>query len=70
VLEAGISLTRGARGRGLGRAVMVAVLQQAVALEAAEVRAQTTPGNTAALSVLRSWASPSTLPLAGGRSTH
>lgn len=51
-LETGIWLTRRARGRGLGRAVMVAALQQAAALGAVRVRADTTAGNAAALAVL------------------
>lgn len=53
LLETGIWLTRRARGHGLGPAVMVAVLQQATVLGAARVRADTTAGNAAALSVLR-----------------
>lgn len=52
VLETGIWLTRRARGRGLGRAVMAAVLQQAVALGAGRVRADTAAGNDAAVAVL------------------
>jgi len=53
LLETGIWLTRRVLGRGLGPAVMVAVLQQATVLGAARVRADTTAGNAAAPSVLR-----------------
>jgi RimJ/RimL family protein N-acetyltransferase len=53
VLETGIWLTRGARGRGVGRAAMVAALRQAATLGATEVRADTTVANAAALAVLR-----------------
>lgn len=53
VLETGIWLTRGARGRGAGRRALGAVLEQAAALGAHEVRADTTRGNGPALAVLR-----------------
>lgn len=53
VLETGIWLTRTARGRGVGRAAMAAVLDEAAALGARVVRAETTPRNAAALAVLR-----------------
>lgn len=53
VLETGIWLTRGARGRGLGRLAVEAVLGRARELGAREVRAETSTGNGAALSVLR-----------------
>lgn len=46
-------LTRTARGRGIGRAAMAAVLDEAAALGARVVRAETTPRNAAALAVLR-----------------
>jgi DNA invertase Pin-like site-specific DNA recombinase/RimJ/RimL family protein N-acetyltransferase len=53
VLEAGIWLTRAARNQGLGQAAMAAVLREAAAMGADAVRAETTAGNAAALSVLR-----------------
>ena len=53
VLETGIWLTRGTRGRGVGQAAIAAVLDKATALGADAVRADTTSGNAAALSVLR-----------------
>ena len=53
VLETGIWLTRGARGRGVGRAAMGATLRQAATLGATEVRAHTTAANWGALAVLR-----------------
>jgi RimJ/RimL family protein N-acetyltransferase len=53
VLETGIWVTRGTRGRGVGQAAIAAVLDKATALGADAVRADTTSGNTAALSVLR-----------------
>ena len=53
VLETGIWLTRGARGHGTCRSAMAAVLVQAQALGAREVRADTSRDNAAALSVLR-----------------
>jgi len=53
VLETGIWLTRGARGRGVGRRAMGAVLDEALALGAHEVVAETTRGNWPALAVLR-----------------
>ena len=53
MLETGIWLTRGARGRGVGRRALGAVLEQAPALGAHEVRADTTRGNGPALAVLR-----------------
>jgi RimJ/RimL family protein N-acetyltransferase len=53
VLETGIWLTRGARGRGAGRRAILAVLEQAAVLGAREVRAETGRGNEAALAILR-----------------
>jgi len=53
VLETGIWLTRGARGRGVGRRALAAVLEEAGALGAAAVRADTARGNGPALAVLR-----------------
>lgn len=53
VLEMGIWLTRGARGRGVGRAAMAAALRQADSLGASGVRADTTVSNGGALAVLR-----------------
>jgi RimJ/RimL family protein N-acetyltransferase len=52
VLEAGIWLTRGARGRRVGRRAMAAVVEHARASGAREVRADTSPANQAALAVL------------------
>jgi RimJ/RimL family protein N-acetyltransferase len=52
VLETGVWLTRSSRGRGIGGAAMAAVLQEAAALGAQGVRADTTAGNTSALGVL------------------
>lgn len=53
ILETGLWLTRGARGRGVGRAAMVAVLQQAAGAGAAVVLAETTVANASALAVLQ-----------------
>ncbi len=53
-LEAGIWLTRAARGRGIGRRAIAALLDQARDLGALEVRADTSSGNHAALAVLES----------------
>jgi RimJ/RimL family protein N-acetyltransferase len=53
VLETGIWLTRGARGRGVGGAAMAAALRQAETLGANEVRAETTVANVGALAMLR-----------------
>lgn len=53
VLETGMWLTRGARGRGAGRQALSAVLEQAAAWGAREVRAETRSENAAALAVLR-----------------
>ena len=53
VLETGLWLTRSARGRGVGHAAMVAVLQQAARAGAAEVIAETTVVNASALAVLQ-----------------
>lgn len=53
VLETGIWLTRGARGRGTGRAAMIATLRCAAASGATAVRANTTVHNSAALALLR-----------------
>ena len=52
VLETGIWLTRSARGRGVGRRAMTAVLDEARHHGAREVRADTSPENSAALAVL------------------
>jgi len=54
VLETGIWLTRQRRGQGVGRLAMIAVLEAAAASGVRGVRADTTVGNTAALSLLRS----------------
>ena len=54
VLVTGIWLTRGARGRGVARQALAAVLEEAAAWGAREVRAQTRSENAAALAVLRS----------------
>lgn len=53
VLESGAWLTHRARGRGVGRAAMVAVLQLAAAHGAVALRATTTADNVRALGVLR-----------------
>lgn len=53
VVETGLWLTRSARGRGVGRAAMVEVLQQAARAGAAVVVAETTAANASALAVLR-----------------
>ena len=53
VLEAGVWLTRQVRGSGVGRAAVAALLDEAAALGAVAVRAETTAGNAAALAVLR-----------------
>jgi RimJ/RimL family protein N-acetyltransferase len=53
VLETGIWLTRGARGRAVGRRALAAVLERAAAAGAAAVSADTATGNVAALAVLR-----------------
>ena len=53
VLDMGIWLTRGARGRGVGRAATAAALRQAASLGASGVRADTTVTNTGAMAVLR-----------------
>jgi RimJ/RimL family protein N-acetyltransferase len=53
VLEAGIWLTRGVRGQGVGRGAIAAALEQARALGAREVRADTSRENTGALYVLQ-----------------
>lgn len=52
VLETGIWLTRGVRGRGVGRAAMAAALRQAATWGARAVRADTTVTNAGALAVL------------------
>ena len=52
VLETGIWLTREARGRGIGRMALHAVLEEAVRPGAQEVRADTTANNSAALNLL------------------
>lgn len=53
VVETGLWLVRDVRGRGLGHAVMAAVLERATASGAASVRARTTAGNVGARAVLR-----------------
>lgn len=53
VLETGAWLTRAARGHGVGQAAAAAVLREAAAVGARAVRAQTTNGNAAALTVLK-----------------
>jgi RimJ/RimL family protein N-acetyltransferase len=53
VFETGIWLTRGARGRGVGRQALAAVLREAAASGGREVRADTTADNGPALAVLR-----------------
>ena len=53
VLEVGLWLTRQARGGGVGRAVLTALRDQAAALGAVAVRADTRASNGAALGVLR-----------------
>jgi RimJ/RimL family protein N-acetyltransferase len=52
-LETGIWLTRGARGHGTGRLAVAAALRRARELGARVVRADTSPGNAAALYVLQ-----------------
>jgi len=52
VLETGAWLARAQRGRGVGRAALTAVLQQAALAGATAVRADTTAGNAAALALL------------------
>ena len=52
VLETGIWLARGARGRGVGRAAMAAVLREAASLGASDVHADTTLATAGALAVL------------------
>jgi RimJ/RimL family protein N-acetyltransferase len=52
-LETGIWLTRDERGHGVAAAAIAAVLDKAAELGAREVRADTTTGNAAALSLLR-----------------
>ena len=52
VLEVGIWLTRGVRGRGVGPLALAAALGKAAAWGAGEVRAVTRSENVAALAVL------------------
>lgn len=52
-LEAGIWLSRSARGHGIGRAALEAAVQEATALGAATVIAETTASNLSALGVLQ-----------------
>jgi RimJ/RimL family protein N-acetyltransferase len=54
VLETGIWLTRSARGSGVGRRALRAVLGEATAYGAHTVRADTSPQNVAAQGLLRS----------------
>jgi RimJ/RimL family protein N-acetyltransferase len=53
VLETGIWLTRSARGKGVGRRAVAAVLDRAQELGAREVRADTGRENAAAIYVLQ-----------------
>ena len=53
VLETGIWLTRSARGKGVGRRAVAAVLDRAQELGAREVRADTSRENTSAIYVLQ-----------------
>ncbi len=53
VLDVGLWLTRRARGTGVGRSALAALLEHATALGAVAVCAQTTASNAAALAVLR-----------------
>jgi RimJ/RimL family protein N-acetyltransferase len=53
VLETGIWLGRSARGRGIGRAAMTAVLAEASGAAASEVRAHTTLDKPRAVALLR-----------------
>ena len=53
VLEVGLWLTRGARGSGVGRAALSALVAQAAAHGCVAVRADTRASNAAALGVLR-----------------
>jgi RimJ/RimL family protein N-acetyltransferase len=53
VLETGIWLTRGARGSGVGRRAVAAVLREAAAAGAREVRADTGRDNHPAIGLLR-----------------
>ncbi|TFV90269.1 GNAT family N-acetyltransferase [Blastococcus sp. CT_GayMR20] len=53
VLETGIWLARGVRGRGAGRRAIAAVLAQAAVLGGREVRVETGRGNQGALAILR-----------------
>lgn len=53
VLEAGIWLTRSARGRGVGTAALVSVLDHARSASADAVRADTTVANVSAQGALR-----------------
>jgi RimJ/RimL family protein N-acetyltransferase len=52
-LEAGLWLARSARGRGIGTAVLQALLEEAARAGAATVAAETTMTNTAAVNILR-----------------
>jgi RimJ/RimL family protein N-acetyltransferase len=54
VVETGVWLTRGARGSGVGRRALVAVLEKAAASGAHTVRADTSQQNVAAQGLLRS----------------
>lgn len=53
VLEAGVWVVRTARGSGVGRAAVVALLQRAATLGASAVRAETSASNAPALAVIR-----------------
>lgn len=53
VLETGIWLARGARGRGIGTALLGVLLEEAARAGASRVVAETTAANRAALGVLR-----------------
>jgi len=52
LLETGVWLTRGIRGRGVGRAAMAAALGEAAALGSTSVRAETTASNADAPTLL------------------
>ncbi len=67
VLETGIWLTRGVRGRDVGRRALVAVLELAGAAGAAVVCADTAVDNPAALSLLRRLGFACGPPSSGGR---
>ncbi len=69
LLETGVWLTRGTRGRGVGRAAMAAALREAAALGSTAVRAETTASNAGALTVLERLGFDLT-PVDHGRGVH